>query len=364
MLGVRCSLATWIALLVAPVGFAHDPGLSSAQVVRTGDRVEVQLAFAWADLAGLISGNANPGRPAPAQLAALTPELGQAAGGWVRLEVREDRRPADAVIISPGTASPTEVIVAIRWAQVAPGEVRVGFPVLARMPFGHRMMLTLGNAAEPVALLDARHATWDLPAWSGVMAGATPAPLSTPVHASAFSFVVLGVEHILTGFDHLCFLFALLLVATRFRDVLMVVTTFTVAHSLTLAAAAFGTVKMSSAIVEPLIAASIVYIGLENIFLRRQPRHRLALVFGFGLIHGLGFAGALAERLPGVTGLRVILPLLGFNAGVECGQLAVAACLVPLIHLARKRPEFPTKLQPACSLTIATAGFVWLMQRV
>ena len=240
----------------------------------------------------------------------------------------------------------------------------MGFPVLARMPFGHRMMLTLGNAAEPVVLLDARHATWDLPAWSGVTAGATPAPLSTPTRASAFSFVVLGVEHILTGFDHLCFLFALLLVATRFRDVLMVVTTFTVAHSLTLAAAAFGAVKMSSSIVEPLIAASIVYIGLENIFLRRQPRHRLALVFGFGLIHGLGFAGALAERLPGVTGLRVILPLLGFNAGVECGQLAVAACLVPLIHLARKRPEFPTKLQPACSLTIATAGFVWLMQRV
>jgi hydrogenase/urease accessory protein HupE len=240
------------------------------------------------------------------------------------------------------------------------------FPVLAGMPFGHRMMLALDNAPEPVGLLDARHQTWEVP--SRIDTGSSSSPSATtltmPVRVSWFSFVLLGIEHILTGFDHLCFLLALLLVAPRLRDVLTVVTTFTIAHSLTLAAAAFGAVSLSSSIVEPLIAASIVYIGLENLFLHRQPRYRLAVVFGFGLIHGLGFASGLAERLPGVTGLAVVPPLLGFNAGVELGQLAVAACLVPLIQWAKTRPSFSIRMQPVCSFAIATAGFVWLLQRV
>jgi hypothetical protein len=143
-----------------------------------------------------------------------------------------------------------------------------------------------------------------------------------------------------------------------------VVTTFTLAHSLTLAAAATGLVSLSPKIVEPLIAVSIVYIGVENLFLRRPPRHRLALVFGFGLVHGLGFASALAERLPGVTGVAVILPLLGFNVGVELGQLAVAACLVPLLWFARTRAALEPRLQPAFSLVIATAGVIWFWQRI
>jgi len=162
----------------------------------------------------------------------------------------------------------------------------------------------------------------------------------------------------------LCFLLALLLVAAGLRDVFRVVTTFTVAHSMTLAAAATGIVSLSPRIVEPLIAVSIVYVGMENLFLRRAPRHRLALVFGFGLVHGLGFASALAERLPGVKGFAMVLPLLGFNGGVELGQLAVAACMIPLIRLGRSRPVFAPRLQPAFSLAIAAAGVIWFCQRV
>ena len=184
------------------------------------------------------------------------------------------------------------------------------------------------------------------------------------VETSWPSFVLLGVEHILIGFDHLCFLLALLIVATRLRDVVALVTTFTVAHSLTLAAAALNLVSLSPRLVEPLIALSIVYIGIENLVLRRPPRYRLAVVFGFGLIHGLGFASVLGDRLPGVTGYAVVPPLLGFNLGVELGQLAVAACLVPLIKLARARPKFATRFQPAMSLAIAAAAMVWLIQRV
>jgi hydrogenase/urease accessory protein HupE len=174
----------------------------------------------------------------------------------------------------------------------------------------------------------------------------------------------LGVEHILIGFDHLCFLLALLLVAVRTREVVALVTTFTIAHSLTLAAAALGLISLSPRLVEPLIAASIIYVAVENLVLRRQPPYRLAVVFGFGLVHGLGFAGILAERLPGVTGAAVIPPLLAFNAGVELGQLAVAACLVPLIRMARAQPRIAPKLQPTLSLLIAMAGVVWFFQRV
>ena len=363
MSGMRSALGLLVCFATGPLAFAHDPGLSSAHVVRTEGGVVVQLALAWPDLASLASATTDSTRPGRAELAALGPALAQSTGGLVRVYAAGVPLQAREPVVSPGGTSAAEVLISLQWSQVPSGALRVEFPVLTGMPFGHRTMLTVGNAPEPVVLLDARHPAWDLPAASAAAPGLVPvAP--PPARASWLSFVLLGVEHILTGFDHLCFLFALLLVATRFRDVLAVVTTFTVAHSLTLAAAAFGAVAWSSSVVEPLIAASIVYIGLENIFLRRSPRHRLALVFGFGLVHGLGFAGALAERLPGVTGGAVVPPLLGFNAGVELGQLAVAACLVPLIGLARARPEFAARLQPACSLAIATAGVIWFIQRV
>ena len=363
MSAIRSIFRLLICLVTGATALAHDPGLSSAHITRTSGGLEVQLAFAWSDLASLTSGNAGSVRPTAAQLTALAPTMAESAGGLVQVSANGISIHATRMVLSPGSASPTEVVLTMEWEKLSADAIEMEFPIIARMPFGHRMMLTEGSAAEPTALLDARHATWELRAAS---ANVTPSTTTTetPARASWSSFVLLGVEHILTGFDHLCFLLALLLVATRFRDVLTVVTTFTVAHSLTLAAAALGRVSLSSAIVEPLIAVSIVYIGLENLFLRRQPRHRLALVFAFGLIHGFGFAGALTERLPGITGIAVVPPLLGFNVGVELGQLAVAAALVPLIRLARTQPGFSARMQPACSLLIASAGFIWLLQRV
>ena len=365
MSGIRVFFAATLALLNGAFALAHDPGLSSAHLVRSANRLDVQLSFAWADIAPLAGPAAESTRPNDARLAVLGPELAKVAGGIVRVSSGERALESSAPIVAAGSNSPTEVIISLRWLAVDAGALRVEFPVLANTPFGHRMMLTLDQGSEPIALLDARHSSWELPAMIGPVSAIVTKEVQTPQpHASWLSFIMLGIEHILTGFDHLCFLLALLLVAPRLRDVLTVVTTFTVAHSLTLAAAALGLVSLSSSIVEPLIAASIVYVGLENLFFRRQPRYRLALVFGFGLIHGLGFASGLAERLPGVTGFAVVPPLLGFNLGVETGQLAVAGLLVPLIALARHRPNLFLRLQPACSFLIAGAGLVWLLQRV
>ena len=143
------------------------------------------------------------------------------------------------------------------------------------------------------------------------------------------TFVVHGVRHILTGYDHLLFVAALALGATTLWELVKVVTAFTVAHSVTLTLATLGWVHVSSQLVEPLIAASIVFIAVQNV-LRPRPGDglsRLAAAFVFGLVHGLGFAGGLLEIMHGMEGGTVLLAILGFSLGVELGNQLV---LLPL----------------------------------
>ena len=118
-----------------------------------------------------------------------------------------------------------------------------------------------------------------------------------------------------------------------------------------------------SSVVEPLIAASILYVGLENI-LRNNLQRRWLLTFAFGLIHGFGFATALREMGVGAGGSGVVLPLLSFNLGVELGQIAIAAAALPLIWKLRRRPSFVARFAPACSLLVALAGCYWLIARL
>ena len=119
----------------------------------------------------------------------------------------------------------------------------------------------------------------------------------------------------------------------------------------------------SARIVEPLIAASIVYVGLENL-LRQRPPPRWKLTFGFGLIHGFGFAGALRELGIGSSGLAVALPLGSFNLGVEAGQIAVALMASPLLWALRAQPALGTRLTRACSVLVVFAGGYWLIERM
>jgi hydrogenase/urease accessory protein HupE len=173
----------------------------------------------------------------------------------------------------------------------------------------------------------------------------------------------LGVEHILTGYDHLLFLGGLLIACRSLRTMLGVVTSFTVAHSVTLALAGLGFVRLSSGIVEPLIAASIVFVGVENLWARDEPRFRWALTFAFGLIHGFGFAGVLGELGLGQGGTSLVLPLFAFNLGVEAGQLAVALVVLPLLLWLRRRGWFDKRALYATSLAVALLGAHWLAER-
>jgi hydrogenase/urease accessory protein HupE len=367
MNGCRRFFAWVFAVVLSASALAHDAGLSSAQVSNSPSGVEVTLTFSWSELGLLIPDTDLMQRPEGTALTSLGPDLAKGGNGLVRAVIDGTVQPMIVPTVSTGAPATDEVVLAFAWKQTATRQLRLDFPFLPKMPFGHRVAVTWNDPGNVVALLDEHDAFWEVTI-APVETGAAAAPAMQPTNARSRpgwpSFVLLGIEHILSGFDHLCFLLALLLMTLRLREVLAVVTTFTVAHSLTLAAAATGLVSLSPRIVEPLIAASIVFIAVENLVLRRPPKYRLAVVFGFGLVHGLGFASALSERLPGATGFAVIPPLLGFNAGVELGQLAVAACLVPLIRLARTRPTFVPRWQPAASLAIAVAGAVWFWQRV
>jgi hydrogenase/urease accessory protein HupE len=180
--------------------------------------------------------------------------------------------------------------------------------------------------------------------------------------ANQFLFYLgLGVEHIIGGIDHLLFLLALLALATSLWQTVKIVTAFTVAHSITLSLAALGMVNVPSSIVEPLIAASIVWVAVENLVAPAGAARRWVIAGVFGLIHGLGFASALGDlALPRDVLLRA---LVGFNIGVELGQLAFVAVVMPPLVWASRPGRLP-RLPQTLSVIVALVGAVWLVERL
>jgi hypothetical protein len=194
-----------------------------------------------------------------------------------------------------------------------------------------------------------------------------------------WSYVPVGFDHILPkGLDHILFVLGLFFLSTNWRPLLFQVTAFTLAHTVTLALGALGLVTIPGSIVEPLIAASIVYVAVENVFMRGLSRWRPLVIFGFGLLHGLGFASVLGEF--GLPEDQFIPALIGFNVGVEIGQLTVIALAALLlafcVQLAKRSELSPAELPvgsypvmfravsiPA-SLVIALIGAYWTVERV
>jgi hydrogenase/urease accessory protein HupE len=161
--------------------------------------------------------------------------------------------------------------------------------------------------------------------------------------------------------DHILFVLGIFLLSRSWKPLLLQVTTFTLAHSVTLALAALGAIKASERVVEPVIAASIAVVALENIFKPEYSRWRLGIVFIFGLIHGLGFASALGE-LDIPTGSFAVA-LTGFNLGVEGGQLAVIAGALLLTSAIRNPDTYRKIIVIPGSVAIALTGIYWAIQR-
>jgi hydrogenase/urease accessory protein HupE len=218
---------------------------------------------------------------------------------------------------------------------------------LNEVSFGHRAIV--------VAKSDGWHAD------AVLTRGTSSMTLGHEVGAPVLDFIGIGVEHILIGADHLLFLFGLVLIRARGKDLLALVSAFTLAHSITLSAAALGWLALPGSVVEPIIALSVAYVGIENFF-KPEMRNRWRLTFAFGLIHGFGFAGVLGEiGLPSESaGLALVL----FNVGVELGQLLVLAALLPVLIWLRRRPAFEALGVPALNALVVVIGLFWFIERV
>lgn len=178
--------------------------------------------------------------------------------------------------------------------------------------------------------------------------------------ATVYDFVKLGIEHIFTGYDHLAFLAGLLIMTATLRSLLKIVTSFTLAHSITLALATFNMVSLPSRFIESLIALSIAYIAIENLT-GKTLLHRWKVTFLFGLVHGFGFSNVLKEMT--LTRRNLAISLVSFNGGVEIGQLAFIALVFPLVYVAA-RSCWKRQFLAAVSICIGALGFFWFVERV
>jgi hypothetical protein len=195
----------------------------------------------------------------------------------------------------------------------------------------------------------------------------SPALSLTPPRASAFDlfqqYVRLGFLHIVpAGADHVLFVVGLFLLSTQLKPLIWQVTVFTIAHSVTLALASFDIITLTPSIVEPLIALSIVFIGVENIRGQAVSRRRLGIVFLVGLVHGLGFAGILGEL--GLPDAEWLPALAGFNVGVECGQLTVIAIAALIVGRFVSRPNYRSAIVIPASAAIVAIGSYWTLARL
>jgi hydrogenase/urease accessory protein HupE len=321
---------------------AHDPGLSSAIVTVFDRDIDAVITFNQSDLEALP----DFARAQPKQIAA----------GLLRVRIGDVMLPIASA--ERESAAPNNAIFKIRWTRSGSGVLRISSGLIEQLPFGHRQLISV-RAADGASLGERL-----LSARENESAFEIRSAVAVQPRAGFAEFFFLGVRHILTGYDHLLFLFGILIVCSGFGAAARIITCFTIAHSITLALATFNVVAISSRVVEPMIAASIVYVGVENLWRKGRLRWREALTFTFGLIHGLGFASALREMGIGTTAVGVALPLFSFNLGVEAGQLAVAACILPVALRLKTVRYFSRIAVPAFSLVIALAGAYWLVERI
>jgi hypothetical protein len=363
--GRRIVRGVFLALLFSLLPFqqvtAHDPGLSSLAIRARSNSLEATLTLAARDAAQLAALEADHdgivtqvefARSRSQLEAALARQLLIAADGKI-LKVQSIRSNLD---------ERSNVEVHLNFGPISFSRLEIQSNLIASLPLGHRQYLRVQNSAGGTVFEGLLTATADRAA--AEFAVANGAATAREVVSSFVNFLILGVKHILTGYDHLLFLFGLLVVVRGLVSSLSIITSFTIAHSITLAAATFNLAQIPSRIVEPLIAASIVFVGVDNLLRSAIPKGRRMVAFGFGLIHGFGFASVLREMGIGAGIGGVALPLLSFNVGVELGQIVVAAVARPIIWKLRESPMFIARWAPACSAAVVVLGSFWFIQRI
>jgi HupE / UreJ protein len=347
-----------LLVLAALPARAHQQSVSVGEIDVRGERVFARLRFSAGELGNVLPlERASDGSYSQQSVDAVLPAL---------LHLTLD----DYVIATSGAKCARDeggraeieggdgVVVEGTWTCPAPVEtirVRVGF--LEVLPPGHTHF---AKVSFPDGQVSQRMAQLDDPAFE--------VDRRVGFWSAAGRFLRLGIEHIFTGYDHIAFLLGLLLLGGSFKELVQIVTAFTVAHSITLAIATLGVVNPTPRVVEPLIAASIVYVAAENLWALRRGtrasalRHRWMLTFAFGLVHGFGFASVLRDLHLPRSGLAAAL--VTFNLGVEVGQVCIVAVAVPLLAGLRRTRWFEPTGVRVCSLAVGCLGLTWLVQRI
>jgi hypothetical protein len=354
-------------LCVGPVG-AHTFAFTEVRVSLQADSFAVDV---FCDLDALALGV-----DASADSAALAAEIGaMAPAGQDELAAKlNDFLTRRLRLRFDGVPAPFEVTFPERGQVRPPGATPSFFGLAAhlsgRIPNGAKAATFFASRAFPLVRLVWRSAAGGAPVEEVLVPGAEshPFPLTgsqkvEPAAETGWRFLTLGFSHILPkGLDHILFVVGLALLSPRPRPLLAQITAFTLAHTLTLGLSTYGVFHLSSRIVEPLIALSIVYVAVENLLTTRLRPSRLVLVFAFGLLHGLGFAGVLGEL--GWPQGRRLLALLAFNAGVEAGQVTVVAMALLLVAGWARAGGDRRRLVRGASIAIAAVGAFWAVSRV
>ncbi len=338
-------------LLLGLAADAHLTRVSTSEWTLNEGAASATLQFFQGDFVGLVPAGLEEADVAERVLALVTDTASVRAGD------------APCSLASRGIAAAGDGWrVKATWTCPSGGErwsVRLGvlelLPAgqthLARVSVGGEVVERIARSSTPAFELDVHPSVW----------------------AAARRFLRLGIEHIFTGYDHIAFLLALLLLGGRFLDLVKIVTSFTIAHSVTLALAALGILNPPSRAVEALIAASIIAVAGENLWVLRSARgeservasalrHRWRITFAFGLVHGFGFASALQElKLPRSA---LAAGLVSFNLGVEVGQVTIVALAFPVLSWLRTLRDFQPWGPRLLSGAIATFGLVLLVLRL
>jgi hydrogenase/urease accessory protein HupE len=350
------------ALLCGTPARAHEIGTTRVSVLfqegRTYDIEIVTDAAALIDKLEASAGRPSPADTTPASLQLLLTSFDGKFRQRVKIVFDESEvHPAIAYSVAPGTGAGAGAVATIRLTGQVPAGAR---------QFNWNYSWTFASYAMTV-----RSAASENPATQWLEGGQGSAPLAlmsfappADRFATALRYLKLGFTHILPhGVDHMLFVLGIFLLSGRARSVLAQVSAFTVAHSITLGLSMYGMVSVSPRIVEPMIALSIAYVAIENIFLSELKSWRVALVFAFGLLHGMGFAGALKDL--GLPRSEFVTALVTFNVGVEAGQLAVIAAAFLLVgwHCAN-RAWYRSRIVVPASAIIACTAVYWTIQRL
>jgi len=355
-----------LVLVLAAPAWAHPVAQGALDVVIHRDRVEVQAVVSNEEV--LVA--ATQGGRVPAIYAEAARRHGDYVHDHLRIEA--DGQRLEGRVIKAATTDTGRPVYTLAYALPAgsPARVELRQDALREFLFAPgnpweatylvRIAIDAGPAAEGLLLTNAHPVMFECHKEPDT---GSPADRLDKTRL-ARDYVLHGILHILTGYDHLLFITALVLAVATWWDLVKVISAFTLAHSLTLTLSVLDVVRLPGRIVEPMIAASIVVVAVQNVFAPERSRGagRLAMAFFFGLFHGLGFAGGLLEAMSGMSGLAVGLAIAAFSLGVEIGHQAVVLPVFGVLHrlASRSPPGTRHSVLRYGSISIGAAGSFYL----